>query len=117
MVLDEIISFNSQTKLKHYSKIPRNCFYSHEIQYDDLKGKFEDYQKQIKSIPIKEVLKDSYPSSEVEYKLFISCFLEKDQCSSDFEFIPVVVVIPKTFYDENYLENQPNHFQFLIFDR
>ena len=116
LVLDEILSSLPDSELKDYSRIPRNCLFHHQIDFPSESTKFDFYSRQISQFDVSSLIADS-SNDPKKFKLFIICFMEKDECKSDVPYIPVVGLVPITYYDQNYLENQPDYSKVQILDR
>ena len=115
-MLDEILSSLPDSDLKDYSRIPRNCLFHYQIDFTSESTKYDAYFSQVNQFDISVLLSDSaFDPSKL--KLFIICFMEKDECKSNTPYIPVVGLVPTTYYDENYLENQPDYSKVQVLDR
>ena len=74
------------------------------------------YYQILKSISITDLVQNTNQDPS-QFRLFIFCYMEKDECKSDNKHIPVISLVQKEYYDQNYLENQPNYSKLKILDR
>lgn len=117
MVLDEILQVDPQTNARDYTRLPRNCLFNHEMVFDPNGLDSTNYQETVNAIAIEDLFLDSMEQDPAQFKLYIICFIEKDECKSDREFVPVVALVPQKYFNQNYLENQPNFSKIEILDR
>lgn len=77
----------------------------------------QKYQYKLLSVSLTPFINDNVKDTIDNYKIFPICFLEKDQCKSDLDYIMVVAFVPLQFYQDNFLEKQFLQKEVLIFDR
>ena len=106
-----------QTGTKDYSRLPRNCQFNHEVAFDQNGLGSKAYHDMVNAIAIGDLFTEAMSQDPTQFKLYIVCFMEKDECKSEKTFIPVVGLVPVKYYDQNYLENQPNFSKVQIWDR